>query len=495
MAVPVPSRPRRLACLLPGTIAARAAAYDRRDRRGIGPRLLFEPARANAHRNRRDSRSPDHGPVVSAQIQRTNAGSQALPSDVLVVENSHSYAGMVAEAIRERLGLPVTAVSSLAEARRALSASDRYFLVLTGLVLSDADQNTIVDTFASRGLPTVVVSGVYDEAIRQRIIGRSVIDCVLKNAPGNIDYLVWLVQRLDRNRRIAALVVDDSSTARAITAAMLALYGFRVVEASEGAEALRLLAADKDIRLVVVDYQMPGMDGIEFTRRVRELHARDKLAIVGISGSDQRGALVAQFLKNGANDFLHKPFSREEFFCRISQNADNLELIGTLQDLATKDFLTGLPNRRHFLDQARQLFDAAKAAQRPLAAAMLDIDHFKHINDTWGHEAGDAALRAVAATVALAATSQDLVARFGGEEFCLLAPDMPPEIAMRRFERLRQAIADLRIPYGDSTIALTVSIGVCPGLRDSLHAMLSDADRLLYLAKAGGRNRVVTGES
>jgi diguanylate cyclase (GGDEF)-like protein len=429
---------------------------------------------------------------LSTTVPTASALSNALDA-VLVVENSPSYAAMVAEAIRERLGLPVTAVTSLADARRALMDENRYFLVLTGLVLADADQQTIIDTFVSRGLPTVVVSGVYDETIRQRILGRSVVDCVLKSAPGNIDYLVWLVQRLDRNRRLAALVVDDSLTARSYTAALLAMYGFRVVEAGDGATALDLLASDRGIRLVVVDYQMPGMDGIEFTRRVREHHARDKLAIIGVSASE-RATLVAQFLKNGANDFLHKPYSREEFFCRISQNADNLDLIGTLQDLATKDFLTGLPNRRHFFEQARRRFDQAVAAGRPLAVAMLDIDHFKHINDTWGHDTGDAVLRAVAATLALAATSQDLVARFGGEEFCMLAPDMPVDIAMRRFERLRRAIADLRIPCGDATVSLTVSIGVCPAPRESLHAMLSDADRLLYLAKAGGRNRVVTGE-
>ncbi len=106
--------------------------------------------------------------------------------------------------------------------------------------------------------------------------------------------------------------------------------------------------------------------------------------------------MVAQFLKNGANDFLRKPYSREEFFCRVSQNVDQLELIGSLQDLATRDFLTGLPNRRHFLEQAERLVPKMRISGEPLALAMLDIDHFKHINDCWGHETGDHALRAVA---------------------------------------------------------------------------------------------------
>ncbi|MDC6636361.1 diguanylate cyclase, partial [Leclercia adecarboxylata] len=153
-------------------------------------------------------------------------------------------------------------------------------------------------------------------------------------------------------------------------------------------------------------------------------------------------------LKNGANDFLRKPFSREEFFCRVSQNVDQLELIGTLQDLATRDFLTGLPNRRCFLEQSQRQLPQLHLDGEQVAVAMIDIDHFKHINDTHGHEAGDDALRAVAAAVAQHARQEDLIARFGGEEFCLLVPGMDEEQAVHYFDELRQAIAALEVDLG-----------------------------------------------
>jgi diguanylate cyclase (GGDEF)-like protein len=423
-----------------------------------------------------------------AHERDSDAGSKPA-NRVLFVENSRFFPQMVAEAIHERLTLPVSIASSLAEAERLIRDEGPFLLTLTGLVLPDADHEKIIEFFLSRQMPTVVVSGVFDEDIRQHILDRPVIDYVLKSAPGAVDYLVWLVQRLDRNRSVAALVVDDSPSARMNMGGLLSLYGFRVIEAASGKEGLEAIARDSGIRLVIADHQMPEMDGIEFTRRLRADHPRDRMSVIGVSGVGASSP-VAQFLKNGANDFLHKPFSREEFFCRVSQNVDNLDLIGSLQDLATKDFLTGLANRRHFFDRGGQVFDQAKASGRRLNLAMLDIDLFKKINDTWGHDGGDAALRAVANCVARYARPQDVAARFGGEEFCILAPDLGETEAEYFFEGLRARIEALQIEFGGGRIPLSTSIGVCIGRRSSLDQMISEADRVLYLAKAGGRNRV-----
>ncbi len=416
---------------------------------------------------------------------------ETLPQRILLVENSRTFTHMLREAIEQRLELPVSVASTLAEAGELLDREQGWFLVLTGLVLADGDRDQVVEYFVSRGLPTVVVSGVYDEDLRKRVLQQQIIDYVLKNTPGSVDYLVWLVQRMERNRRIAALVVDDSPSARAYAASLLTMYGYHVTEAADGPAGLKAVEADPTIRLAVVDQEMPGMEGVEFTRRLRAIRSRDKVAVIGISGNND-ASLIPRFLKNGANDFLRKPYSREEFFCRVSQNVDQLELIGTLQDLATRDFLTGLPNRRSFLEHSQRQLPQLQSEGRQVAVAMIDIDHFKHINDTHGHEAGDQALRAVAAVVNAHARPQDLYARFGGEEFCLLAPGLDPANAGAYFERLRQAIAAIRLDLGTTVLRMTASIGVC-NLRarhDSLHGLISEADRQLYLAKAAGRDRV-----
>lgn len=417
-----------------------------------------------------------------------------LPQRILLVENSRTFTSMLREAIEQRLELPVSVATSLAEAGALLDSEDGWFLVLTGLVLADGDRDQVVSYFVERGLPTIVVSGVYDEDLRKRVLQQQIIDYVLKNTPGSVDYLVWLVQRMERNRRISALVVDDSPSARSYAAALLDMYGYHVSQAADGAAALLALEADPTIRLVIVDQEMPGMEGVELTRRLRALRARDKVAVIGISGNSDP-SLIPRFLKNGANDFLRKPFSREEFFCRVSQNVDQLELIGTLQDLATRDFLTGLPNRRSFLENSqRQL--ALPSDGNDVAVAMVDIDHFKHINDSFGHEAGDQAIRAVAGILQSHTQPQDISARFGGEEFCLLVSGLDDDASILHFEQLRQAVQALRLQFGGKTLAMTVSIGVCrmPSRAGNLHQLITEADRQLYLAKAAGRNRVCSAE-
>ena len=417
--------------------------------------------------------------------------SRPLPQRVLLVENSRAFVQAVAQAIEQQLELPVAVASTLAEAHEALAAHDDWFMVLTGLVLADGDHEAVVDCFLGRELPTVVVSGVYDEELRERLLRRQIIDFVLKNTPGSLDYIVWLVQRLERNRRISALVVDDSPSARAQAGLLLEMFGYRVVQVPDGDRALAAVEADPTIRLAIVDQEMPGMQGIELTRRLRAQRARDRMAVIGVSGRDDPG-LVARFLKNGANDFLRKPYSREEFFCRVSQNVDQLELIGSLQDLATRDFLTGLPNRRHFLDQAERLVPRMRDTRQPLTMVMLDLDHFKHVNDTWGHETGDRALRAVASALSSHARPQDQIARFGGEEFCLLVPGLDETALNAYLEQLRRRVEDLRVPVAHGQLRLTVSIGACrAGHADTLHSLLAEADRRLYLAKAGGRNQVI----
>lgn len=414
----------------------------------------------------------------------------ALPQRILLVENSRAYTSMLREAISQRMELPVSVASTLAEAANLLDHQDDWFLVLTGMVLADGDRDQILDFFTARKLPTIVVSGVYDEELRKRALQQQIIDYVLKSTPDSIDYLVWLVQRLERNRRISALVVDDSPSSRSYIGSLLESQGFRVTAVADGSSALRLVEGDQSIRLVIVDQEMPTMDGIELTRRLRQLRARDRMAVIGVSGSTD-ASLIPRFLKSGANDFLHKPFSREEFFCRVSQNVEQLELIGTLQDLATRDFLTGLPNRRSFLEQSEKFLDG-NSGNMAVTVVMVDIDHFKHINDSFGHEAGDQALRAMAHVLQAHTRPGDCSGRFGGEEFCMVLDDADPASSLRHLEQLRQAVEALEIDIDGRPLRMTISIGASRRSPEfpNLHKLLGEADRHLYLAKAGGRNQI-----
>lgn len=412
---------------------------------------------------------------------------------ILVVDDSRTFSALVTHAVEGSLRLPVSVAGSLAEAGRILGDCDgQDVLVMSGLSLPDGREVEVVRFFTERGLPLVVVTGMFDEALRDRILAMPVLDYVPKDSPSCIDTLLSIIRRLERHRAATVLVVDDSASMRQQVVACLGLEGFRVIEAADGQQGLDALAANPDISLVITDFDMPRLDGVEMARRMRATRTRDTLAIIGLSGSatSGRGTLSARFLKSGADDFLAKPFLREELICRVAHNLEILTMMSRLRDMATKDFLTGLANRRHFFERAEPIFAQARRAGSALAVAMLDIDHFKRINDGWGHDAGDAALKAVAATLAGCVRPGHLLARFGGEEFCLLVRDMPPGDLPGFFEDVRARVASTTVEFDGAIIPVTTSIGVCTRPADSLDALLTEADQALYRAKTLGRNRV-----
>jgi diguanylate cyclase (GGDEF)-like protein len=232
---------------------------------------------------------------------------------------------------------------------------------------------------------------------------------------------------------------------------------------------------------------MPNMDGLSLVKEVRKLYSDDQLAIIAFTAS--QGKYTADFLKMGANDFLNKPFSREELTCRIDRSLDLLFMVEQLRDSAERDVLTGLHNRRYFLKHAEKLFKE----DRMQGLAILDIDFFKKINDCYGHEAGDEALRSIADTMREFMQPHLLVARLGGEEFCIVFTDQFTGDPKEHLENLRLAVGQKEITFINSNFYQTVSIGLVVNCKD--HLSLTDimmlADNRLYKAKHQGRNQVV----
>ena len=410
------------------------------------------------------------------------------PERILLVEDTRLFTVMIRSAITEQLGIEVATATTLAEARARLDAGERFLLCLADLVLPDANHVEVAELFARRNVPTVVFTGTFDAATRARILGLRVIDYVLKNSPGAVDYLLWLIERIRRNRGIAALVVDDSEPMRTHTADLLEMMAFTVHQAGDGEEGLAALAAHPEIRMVLTDFSMPRLDGIGMVRRMRATHARERLAIIGMSTS-RDDSVPAAFLKQGANDFLAKPYPREEFLIRVSQNLELMEQMSALREMATRDFLTGLLNRRAFFDAIAH----HQRKRRHLTVGLFDIDHFKAVNDTFGHDGGDIVLKAVAAALADSARPGDILARMGGEEFCLLALDLGPHDLAAAFERCRAAVAAAAIFVDGKAVPVTISCGIAAAPRDGgaeIGQLLNTADRMLYQAKQSGRNRI-----
>ena len=265
---------------------------------------------------------------------------------------------------------------------------------------------------------------------------------------------------------------------------------FKVLAAAHGEEAMSYFADNPDINLIITDYRMPVKDGLEVLKEVRKEKDKNHLGVIVMtSPSEKTDASI--FLKNGASDFIAKPFSKEELICRVNNTIEAMENINKIANFANRDFLTGAYNRRFFYQDIEEYVQAAEELDEPYAFAMLDIDHFKKINDTYGHDGGDKILKSLAKILIDNTKGRDVVARFGGEEFCVVLKKIAKEEAIKFFVNLRAKVAENEVIIKDKTIKVTVSIGVSFGkCHCEIDDMLEACDSALYVAKENGRNRV-----
>lgn len=412
---------------------------------------------------------------------------------ILVVEDSSFFGRMLKNKLALETGAKVRWVTTMAEAVTLVREDASEFVAaIVNFNLPDAPSGEIVDQLVGHDIPVIVFTSVVSKEVRDLIWAKKVVDYVLKEGVQSLDYLVALLRRLERNPQTEVLVVDDAALPRETIAALLRVHRYKVFEAADGREALGIMAKHPQIKLVITDFHMPNMDGFELTQNLRKQWSKDDMAIIGISARGDN-VMAARFLKCGANDFMIKQaFLTEEFYCRVSQNIENLENIAAIRAASATDFLTGLPNRRHLFENGVRVWQQAAETGSALACAMFDIDHFKKINDRFGHDAGDLAIQHVAGVLRETLPAEAIVARIGGEEFCVLLPQGSEDVAVC-CESIRRTLelSALEVPGSEEEIHLTISIGLTTEPGASLEEMINAADNLLYQAKENGRNRLV----
>ncbi len=409
---------------------------------------------------------------------------------ILIVEDSSIFAFVLLKAVKENLNLNACLCKRYDQAREILQKQEHnFFAALLDLNLPDAPEGELVDLVVGEGIPSIVFTGELSDKLRERIGSRRIVDYVLKDSKENVQQVVDTIKRLYSNMGMKILVADDSAVSRKMIKDLLEVWNFSVLEAGDGRQALAMLQENEGINMLLTDYNMPGMNGVELVKNLRNSFSKTRLPVIGLSGVG--GATTsAHFLKAGANDYMHKPFLAEELYCRVRHNLETSEYILTIREMAERDFLTGLLNRRAFFSSAQTLFANAKRGNIKLVVAMMDIDHFKKCNDQYGHDAGDEVIRAVGQTIYSRLRSSDLIARFGGEEYCMACVNMDPADVFQVFDSVRKAVQDDVIDFAGHEIQVTVSSGVCAQLMDSLEEMITRADHMLYQAKQQGRNQV-----
>ncbi len=414
---------------------------------------------------------------------------------ILIVEDSSTVTKILKHILKQHADIKAIFAASFTEGKALYEQHQQeIFAGIIDLSLPDAPDGEMIDYLLSNNLPVIVLTANYQEDKRERLLGKGIVDYIIKEGRYSYNYALNLVQRLVKNQHIKILVAEDSKPARHFIKALLEKHLYQVLEAEHGIEALQMLTQHPDIKLLITDYHMPEMDGFELVRTIRQSVDKSGLVIIGLSG-EGKGSLSAKFIKNGANDFLQKPFCHEELYCRVMHNIEELELIDEIRDAANRDYLTKLHNRRYFFERGTVLHSHSVRKNSPLAVAVLDIDHFKQINDNYGHMAGDRVLTILADELEQT-FSRFVVARMA-EEFAIIMPGLNNEQAYSLLDKFRSITASMPVDIDADDgeyLDITLSVGVTNIRRQSLDDQLKYAYELLYRAKEAGRNMVVCDE-
>jgi two-component system cell cycle response regulator len=299
---------------------------------------------------------------------------------------------------------------------------------------------------------------------------------------------------------ILVLLVEDSAAIRALVRRMLAAGGHTVVEAAGGAAALTV-CREQQPDVVLLDVEMPEMSGWDVLAAMKSDADLRDVPVVFLTGRSDTADMV-DGLRLGAHDYLRKPCEPTELLARVQAAArvkrlqDELRQRNEELDLISRtDSLTGLHNRRHIEEYLTKLVSLARRNAQPIAVLIIDIDHFKSVNDGHGHDAGDAVLREVTARLAGSLRLEDMVGRWGGEEFLVVLPNTSIQGAAELAERLRRVVAEepCRLPDGGA-MRVTISLGCAASVMDDAGTLVRAADAAMYQAKESGRNRVAVSD-
>lgn len=300
------------------------------------------------------------------------------------------------------------------------------------------------------------------------------------------------------------LIAEDDPVSRRLLEATLSSWGHEVIVTRNGKEAMAILRAPDPPKLAILDWMMPGMNGVDVCRRLRKAQKEDYIYVIVLTGKSNTDDIL-ECMVAGADDYITKPFKAGELKARIfaanrivKLHEQFIQVQTQLQRRATHDFLTGLWNRAGILDILHKELSRAQRDNTSVAVMLGDLDHFKAVNDTYGHNAGDIVLKEAARRMVGAVRPYDGFGRYGGEEFLIVVPRCDITFAGEVSQRIRKALCKGPVDCDGQEVQVTMSIGVtsvCGASPGDSDAIIQSVDAALYIAKETGRNRVEVADS
>ena len=396
--------------------------------------------------------------------------------EILIIEDSFSFANLLKSTIEKNIIGANCKIILLVKELQNIDLK-KYDLILCDFILPDSLDGSYIKEVLKQNDKVIVITQ-FEKKLINSSIKNKVIDFVIKEEFLISNYLINLIKSIQRNKNINVLIVDDDKFILKIEENILKKVNLNVLKAKDGKEALRLIY-ENNIDLILTDLNMPQIDGEELLINIRKSKTMDELPIIVISSNEDHSK-ISRLLKLGANDYLTKPFFKEELLLRVNNLLNITNNIKNIKNQIFIDPLTKIYNRLFLEKKLENIFHIYETK----AIAMLDIDFFKKINDTYGHQIGDEILRHFANIIKSSIRKSDYIIRYGGEEFLLFLPDVIKEEAKLVLYKIKKNLK----PY--KNINFTFSAGIADE-GDELAEIIKIADKKLYQAKREGRNRVV----
>ena len=421
----------------------------------------------------------------------------------IVIEDSPIYRQLIAHTLKQ-MGIESTAADTAAEGLRQLQ-NIRVDLVILDLHLPDLSGLEICRRIraqsAHRLLPVLLLTSDESETLVQNALDAGVTELFRKTKMDELHQsLRGYIGRMKQEYQGRVLLAEDSPTTLALLKYILNKMHLNV-DTFDTAEAAIEAVQAKDYDLIVSDIVLAGqITGLGLVRSVRAMEGEKcRIPILGLSALEDAARKI-EMLRLGANDYVAKPVIEEEFMARVGNLITSKQLLDQVQqqrrelrERSIRDALTGLYNRHYLTEVSAQMVAHALRQQEPLSVMMMDLDHFKKINDTYGHDVGDKVLSGLGRMLSGGGRLGDVAARFGGEEFVVLLANCRADDALARAERLLQDLRELQ----PADLYITASVGVATldlNGKMSFEDMFKAADEAAYAAKQGGRNRIVQHE-
>ncbi|NPV01151.1 MAG: response regulator [Brevinematales bacterium] len=412
---------------------------------------------------------------------------------ILIIDDNLTVVKNVSKKLSDSTDIPVDTAASFKEAKEILEKSPgEYIMAIAGVVLPDAMNAEAVDYCLELGLPVIVLTASYDEEIREGLISKNVVDYIIERDQGYAEELVVSVRRILRNMHHKVLIVDDSSFHRKFLDRLMKSQQFVVLEAEDGVQGLKVYQENPDINLIIADYDMPKMDGFQLLNEIRAKHGKDEVTIIILSGESNED-IVPKILKHGANDYVKKPFNREEFLCRINMNLDNMEMLHRLKSVAYFDLDTGLFNRSYLYELGHVVHSNAQRNKFNIAVTLVQVDDYEEFSSAYGADFANNVVKIIANVYDQSLKRRsDMIARYSAQLLCVVTEYHDEKELVSFYENIREKVLQRSFKYKSKEIKLSVSMAIGCQMDNSLEKMVNKAMNIMDVVKTKGKGITMT---